>query len=438
MLDQIEVRGPSAPERSSTRSIAAVVAVGALVLATHLWGQALRRRGVDIFLPWPPLLGFARPFPVAIVLPAVLGAGGVAWGPALAARLTWRHLLWVSTLAAVSWSLALAVTDGFHAVAVPLTRQTEYLHDLPLVHSPASFLHHFVERIDAYTTHVRAHPPGFLLLLWAMRRVGLDGSGWAATLVIGGGAALVPATLITLRDVAGEDRARRAAPFLVLAPLAVWVATSVDAFIAGVATWAVTLVVVATARRDRRGDLAATGGGLLFGAAAFLSYGAVGLVVVPILVGLWRRRVRPLLLAGCGTAVVVLVFAANGFSWFDGLGATRREYQESIARTRPFSYFVVANLAAFAIVLGPATIAGLAQLRARSVWILVAGGVVCVLAADLSGLSKGEVERIWLPFAPWLLVATCALPTNVASRRRWLGGQVLVALALQSFLGFPW
>jgi len=24
-------------------------------------------------------------------------------------------------------------------------------------------------------------------------------------------------------------------------------------------------------------------------------------------------------------------------------------------------------------------------------------------------MSKGEVERIWLPFVPWVVIATCAL-----------------------------
>ncbi len=38
-----------------------------------------------------------------------------------------------------------------------------------------------------------------------------------------------------------------------------------------------------------------------------------------------------------------------------------------------------------------------------------------VLLADLSGMSKAEVERIWLPFVPWLLVGTALLPRPVAS-----------------------
>src|ERR671934_194092 len=97
-------------------------------------------------------------------------------------------------------------------------------------------------------------------------------------LALGGGAALV-----ALREVSGKPAARRAAPFLALAPAAVWIATSADALFAGVGAWGVALIVLATrapgakgatptSRRsagmmlDARG-LSALGGGLLFGAA---------------------------------------------------------------------------------------------------------------------------------------------------------------------------
>ncbi|RLP88285.1 hypothetical protein EAD98_26415, partial [Micromonospora sp. CV4] len=60
--------------------------------------------------------------------------------------------------------------------------------------------------------------------------------------------------------------------------------------------------------------------------------------------------------------------------------------------------------------------------------VLPLAAVVAVLGADLSGLSKAEVERIWLPFIVWLLVATAWLPAG--SRRWWLAGQAATALAV--------
>ena len=43
---------------------------------------------------------------------------------------------------------------------------------------------------------------------------------------------------------------------------------------------------------------------------------------------------------------------------------------------------------------------------------LCAAAALAVLVADPSGLSKAEVERIWLPFAVWLIARTGLLPAR--------------------------
>jgi hypothetical protein len=67
---------------------------------------------------------------------------------------------------------------------------------------------------------------------------------------------------------------------------------------------------------------------------------------------------------------------------------------------------------------------------------LVAGAALAVMIADLSQMSRAEVERIWLPFIPWLTISLAAIP------RRWdraaLAGQIGVALALQHLLYTTW
>jgi hypothetical protein len=61
------------------------------------------------------------------------------------------------------------------------------------------------------------------------------------------------------------------------------------------------------------------------------------------------------------------------------------------------------------------------------VW-LAAAGMAAMLVADLSGMSKAETERIWLPFAVWLLPATALLPPRHA--RAWLAAQAALALTV--------
>jgi hypothetical protein len=59
-----------------------------------------------------------------------------------------------------------------------------------------------------------------------------------------------------------------------------------------------------------------------------------------------------------------------------------------------------------------------------------------VALSDLSGFTKGEVERIWRPFVPWLTIAAASLPA--AGHRLHLAAQGGVALAIQIGVRTPW
>ncbi len=51
--------------------------------------------------------------------------------------------------------------------------------------------------------------------------------------------------------------------------------------------------------------------------------------------------------------------------------------------------------------------------------VLLAGvALVGVLALALSGVTRLEVERIWLPFARWTVALCAGLPSS--RQRRWL------------------
>jgi hypothetical protein len=121
---------------------------------------------------------------------------------------------------------------------------------------------------------------------------------------------------------------------------------------------------------------------------------------------------------------------------------------------------VWANLAALTIAVGPVLApalrraattpfhpshSGIADVRrfgvrvrrpGRPVVWLVLAAALAVAVADKSGLSKAEVERIWLPFGVWLVSGAALLPP--ASRRWWLAGQALTALVVGHLILTSW
>ncbi|MGH7534780.1 MAG: hypothetical protein ACREMG_04275, partial [Gemmatimonadales bacterium] len=271
---------PPPPPRAGARSTpVALVCWAVLILVANRWGQSILDRGVPIRIFAPPLIGRFQLGPDKglhpLLLLAPIVAIGLVVGAGRAERMSRRRLLIAAGAAAALWATALALTSGWEWLARPMELPGHYLKDVARVGSPGEFLSNFTERIGSYGTHVRGHPPGFVLLLWSLDRLGLGGGGWAAALVIVGGAAAVPAVLVALWETAGAATARRCAAFLVLSPAALYVATTADAFFAGVGAWAVALVVLATGSRGRRANLLAAGGGLLFGVTAMLSYGLV-------------------------------------------------------------------------------------------------------------------------------------------------------------------
>lgn len=187
----------------------------------------------------------------------------------------------------------------------------------------------------------------------------------------------------------------------------------------------------------------AVSAGVLFGLGIYLNYGLVLMVFPAVAVSIAGRTARPLLPAAAGALAVVAVFTASGFWWFDGYHLVIERYYQGIATERPYSYYWWGNLAATVCAVGLATAAGLARalaprtLRALDpAALLVAAALCAIIAADISGLSKAETERIWLPFDVWLLAATAFLPRSHA--RVWLAIQAAGTLTLVHLVLTNW
>jgi methylthioxylose transferase len=192
-------------------------------------------------------------------------------------------------------------------------------------------------------------------------------------------------------------------------------------------------------------------GGLALGACLMLSYGLVLLAPIALAaVGAaavravprgrhrWRAAALVLATALAGVALVLGVFAAAGFWWPDGLAVAAQRVRAGGAwLSRPAAYFVFANPAALAIVVGPATVAAVPALSARTrpAWLLLPAAALCAVAlAIASNLSKGEVERIYLPFAVWLL-PLCGL---LRDARTWFAANLALAVLLAATTNLGW
>lgn len=432
--------------RQNLHDLCAAAAAALLFTVALLVGRAVEHSDGSLHLRWPPLYAYWLPHagpgtPAALAFAALT----VVYGPALAHRLPWHRLLPVCWAAAMAWSWSLALVDGWHrGVAQRLTTAYEYLQSVGDVHDVGATLREFTGRIlidgpDHWPAHVAGHPPGALLTFVGLDRLGLGGGGWAAAFVIVTGSSAVAAVLVTVRALCDEDTARRAAPFLVLAPAAVWMGVSADGWFTAAGAWALALLALAATRRVRAPWAAALGSGLLFGLVCFLSYGLVLLGVLALTVLLTARSARPVPLVLAGMLPWFVVFTAAGFWWPDGYLTLVDRYYQGAAGVRPYGYFVWANLAAQTVVIGPAVAAGLRRAgtpRRGALVTLVAGAVVTVLLADLSGMSKAETERIWLPFTLWLLPAAALLPQRTV--RWWLAAQAAVALTVNHLLITGW
>ncbi|MFC8663820.1 hypothetical protein [Streptomyces sp. NPDC057199] len=484
--------------RDLLRDLYATAAAALLVVAAALVGTAIEREHGTLHVGWPPLYANWGPH-VGPGTPAalVVAVGVVAYGPRVAARLPWRALLGAAWGTAMAWTWSLALIDGWQrGIAVRLTTKYEYLQVIDRFQDIPATLRDFTGHIllhspDHWPAHVAGHPPAATVTFVLLDRVGLGGGGWAGAFCITVGASACVAVLVAVRALADEVLARRAAPFLVMAPAAVWMGTSADGYFAAVAAWTIAFLALAvTGHRPRLTGFAA---GLLFGLTCYLSYGlTLFAVIAGAVLLLGPRRTRPLPYALAGVAVVPVVFTLAGFDWWEAYRLLVERYYQGAGGIRPYGYWVWANLACTVLIVGPATVAGLrrtgaalfqptTRLSARSPldtppldapprgrtaerhgafvrissavlrrvrpWadlpgasaelrlaVLVTAAFAALLIADLSGMSKAETERIWLPFAMWLLASCALLPRP----RTWLAAQATLALLLNHLLLTGW
>lgn len=429
--------------------VAVLVVACSIFLPTALDWEVFSRSRPELPNSVDPLHAFYEPrwFGPGTVPAVLLAVLALRYAVGLAERLPWRPLLLAAYLAAVAWLVSLAVVDGAEGLSRPLANSYEYLETARAMDDVPAALDEWVSRIpidatDNWPTHVAGHPPLATLFFVLLARLGLAGDLQAGIVVTLVAASVAPAVLVALRALQAEAAARRVAPFLVFTPAAVFMAVSADGMFAAVAAWGIAaLAVAATSESSRRSMGWAVVAGLLLGGCVMLSYGLPLLGVLALAVLMAGRSWRPLPIAAASALVVVLIFAGLGFAWWDAYPVLVDRYWDGLASSRPAAYWVWGDLGAFLLSGGPLLGAGVALLVRRQgverpVHLLAGAGVVMVLLADLSQMSRAEVERIWLPFVPWVTVSLALLPE---AWRRWgLALQIATALLVQHLFLTSW
>lgn len=455
---------PSDADRWSQRRAASGLAIVGIAVALQWvlgwWQQHIWDSGGTVKLGAAPLFGeWSVDLAPELIVGVLGGAALVAWWPKLTRSLSWRALLGGSWLVSLGWTLAINLPGGWVGLGAPMDDSHEYLVTArESLGDPFRFVDTFVEQLRGYPIHVQGHPPGPVLGLGALRGLGLDGASGISLVLVCVACLASPLVLIAVRALATETEARRGAVFVGLTPSVLWVATTMDAVFAAVAVASGTALALAAVRSGAwplateprggeteptrpmwAGGVMAALGGMLAGLLMLGTYGApLFLIPTGICLGLlaWRRRWAPAGLAVLGAVIPIALAALAGFWLIDGMQATVVAYHEGIASERPGDFYRLSNLLALGISIGPVVLASLPGRRRAGAWILVGGALFGLAVAEVSGLSKGEVERIWLPLVPFLTVAAAAIPLRW--QRPALAVQLASGVVLAAIFVSPW
>jgi methylthioxylose transferase len=246
-----------------------------------------------------------------------------------------------------------------------------------------------------------------------------------------------------------NDVVARVAPLLMVSPFAIWMMTSADAFYTAFGACAVAAFALGLRASKQRALAWGLSAGVVFGLLIFFTYGGATfafVIAMPLVIALFRRLpgAIPTLIGGViATATVVGIWAAFGFWWLAGAIEVKGQYWAGTAQYRPGGYFAYSNLATTLFAIGPVAYAGFMRtqnLKSTNIRPLIFGAATALLVSHVSQYSRGEVERIWLLFFPWLVIAGAAFIQREKPRTAGvaIAIQAACAIVLQAALLSKW
>jgi hypothetical protein len=339
-------------------------------------------------------------------------------------------------------------------------------------------LRHYTAIVATLPFHATTHPPGGVLMFRALfaaaRRGWIRDAGGEPIVDVtrtGGGIAMwgaviwIACGILTAVPVALMAWVLTRQPLLASSVGLLWLFCPSPIAFDGVIDEAVTLCVACSAAllllaqvtsSRVRGCSCAAASGIFGGAGLFVSYGAAAMLVAAVLIAMFRidtdaGRRRFVATTCCWLAAVggtVLLPAAAGYPVVATARLALKTYHD-LQVTRDYSTWVVASVVDFASFWGPAAIvAAIATLatapRDGAAWRVTIAIVAVLLLVNVSGTSRGEVGRLWMPFMPLLSAAVWSSPVwsppGAAGRHlqprdaAFAGGSMMFyAIALQQY-----
>jgi hypothetical protein len=418
---------PATAERSERRVLQIVIAASVVAVATvavGLYGRLAHGKYGTVTAPF--VMGWLPAVDPLGLIAAILGCAAVVLAGRRIVAADWPPAVVAVALYALTLAAGLALNlarDGVHGwyEIYDLAGGTaqghainEYLPGLPTLEDGIpNYLDRFAEVVPSQSVNVAGHPPGPLLLAHLL---GISTAQGLAALVIAVGSLCAPLTYRLGWTLSGDERTGRVAGVLLLASPVVLLfgVTSFDYAFAGFGAAAACGLV---ARRRRWQML----GLVAFAVASLMSWALLAIGAWAVFVR-WRRdgfwaAVRIGVL--CGVAVGVLQGALAARYGYDPIGtlrATEQVYRDSLARVRPYRFWVFGSPVAWGLMLGPLIVA--AVIRAATARTAAGLAIVAVvLIAAVGGFTKAETERIWLYLVPLACAAAAPyLAPRVAAR----------------------
>lgn len=428
------------PGRVAAASLVLLLLATAQVVVALLWlpHGTWQPQAWDVWLTGGFYL-IPEPDPSLWLLPPLLcGAGMVRAGAS--GRLGWTLALG----GAMHVGLIVAGPLRMGELFAPLVRPEEYLAEFPrfLQEGPIAWLGAYVPRLEAHDLplHATAHPPGATLFMIGMLLLTAHPVRMALLLVAVGLLGAWGVQRLARHFMPERQAVLAAMLWLAMPSVALLTGTNAD-LPRAVAAVAVALAWLRAARSGRLTSWFLAGA--VHGAALLLSFSL--LTLAPVLVALvwpWLTGRRWILAGVAGAATVfLLLWLATGFDVVACAWAARTNIAAKVQGMGRPAWLVLLNLPVFAASSGFALSGLLLAGGSPPAWTRrMLWGVLAGLALT-SPLVRGEVERVWLPFTPFLaLAAAGSLEGEPGLRLARAVGLALVvqAVAVEGLFGTFW